>query len=72
MPLFVRKFILDFVETGLAAIFALTLAFPTNGDQTRQVAVAIGLAILSAAVSAARRAYPQFVKWLGNALGTAE
>ena len=69
MPLFIRKFIVDFVETGIAAIFALTIAFPTDVASARQMVVAVGFALLAALVSAARRAYPSFVEWLRMRLG---
>lgn len=63
VPLFLRKFVLDFVETGLAAIFALSVV----GD-----AAALGHAVLAAAIAsaiaAARRELPDFLAWLAGAL----
>ena len=69
MPLFIRKFIVDFVETGIAAIFALSIAFPTDVASARQMVVVVGFALVGAAVSAARRAYPPFIEWLKTKLG---
>ena len=66
LPLFIRKFIVDFVETGLAAIFALSLAFPTDIASVKQMGIVIGLALLGAAVSAIRRAAPEFLIWLAG------
>lgn len=72
MPLFARKFITDFVETAIALVFALNIIFPTSADAARDVAIVVGTAVLSAAVSAARRAIPGFLVWLNERLGTAE
>lgn len=69
LPLFLRKFIVDFVETGIAAIFALSLAFPTDIATAKQVGISIGLALLGAAVSAIRREAPDFVTWVKGKLG---
>jgi predicted Co/Zn/Cd cation transporter (cation efflux family) len=70
MPLWVRKFITDFVETGLAALFALTFVIPTTLDGGREVLLLVGAAIAGALVSAARRAIPAFIVWLNEKLGT--
>lgn len=64
IPLFIRKLILDFVETALAAIFLVNVAFPTSFAQTGQVFVIVGVAVFSALVSALRRATPDFIEWL--------
>ena len=69
-PLFIRKFVVDFVETGIAAIFALTLAFPTSVASFQSVATAIGIAVVGALVSAVRREAPDFYIWLQGKLGT--
>ena len=70
LPLWARKFLTDFVETGIALVFALNLAVPTNTDEAKVVAFAVGGAVLSAAISAARRSAPDFVAWLAGKLGT--
>lgn len=64
LPFFIRKFILDFVETAIAAIFLLNIALPYDVDQARQVVVTIGVATFSALVSSLRRTTPEFLKWL--------
>jgi hypothetical protein len=68
-PLFVRKFIVDAIETGLAALLAVTIVFPvTVDDVTRQAAV-VGVALVGAVISAVRRAVPDFLTWLREKLG---
>jgi len=70
LPLFARKFITDFVETAIALVFGLTLVFPENAAQAEQIAIIVGGALLSALVSALRRAAPGFLVWLQTKLGT--
>lgn len=72
IPLWARKLLVDFIETGLGLVFALNLVFPTSIDDARQVAIIVGSAILSALVSAARRALPAFFAWVAEKLGTTE
>lgn len=69
IPLFARKFIVDFAETGLATLFALTLAFPASVEDLKAVGVAVGIGLVGAALSAARRAVPGFLLWLSTAVG---
>ena len=69
MPLFVKKFLVDFVETAIGAVLALNIVFPNSIADAKQVAAVVGLAILAAAVSAVRRAAPSFVAWLSGKLG---
>lgn len=71
MPLWVRKFIVDNVETGLGALFALTFVIPTTLDETKAIALLVVTAVAGAVVSAARRAIPVFLVWLNEKLGTA-
>lgn len=71
MPLWVRKFIVDSVETGLGALFALTFVIPTTLDETKAIALLVVAAVAGAVVSAARRAIPVFLVWLNEKLGTA-
>lgn len=68
IPMFARKFAVDFVETALATVFALTLAFPTSVGDLKGVGVSIGVGVLGAAISAARRAIPGFLSWFRTAL----
>lgn len=68
LPLFVRKFILDFVETAIAAVFLLNIALPHDVSQAKQMAVTVGVAVFSALVSALRRATPGFLGWLKTKL----
>lgn len=68
-PLFIRKFLVDFIETAIAAILALSIAVPTSIATFQQVAVALGIAIVGALVSAVRREAPDFIIWLKDKLG---
>jgi hypothetical protein len=72
IPLFARKFFVDFVETGIAAVLALTLVLPGNMDEAKAQAVVIGAALLGAFIAAARRAVPAFLVWLQEKLATGE
>lgn len=63
IPLFLRKFIVDFIETALGAIFALTLA----GDAAAMLH-AVLIAVGAAALSAARRELPDFLLYLRGLL----
>jgi hypothetical protein len=58
IPLFIRKFFVDFAETAVGALLALNLAFPTSIDELKALAAAAGMGALAALVSAARRAAP--------------
>lgn len=72
MPLFFRKFLVDVIETGLAALLAVTFVVPTNADQAKEVALVIGAAVAGALISAVRRAVPEFIVWLKDKLGTSQ
>lgn len=63
IPLFVRKFIVDFVETSLAALLVLT---PAGDDESLLHAAMVAVGV--AALAAARRALPGFLVWLGGEL----
>lgn len=69
MPLFVRKFFVDFAETFIAALIAVQFVFPTSVDQAKQVVIAVGVAAGGALVSALRRSAPDFINWLKSVLG---
>ena len=68
IPLFARKFLLDFVETAIGLVFALSLVIPGDLDQAKAEALLVGAAVISAAVSALRRAAPAFIGWLAGRL----
>jgi hypothetical protein len=70
LPLFARNFIVDFIETGLAALLALTLIVPQNVEQAKEVGLLLGAAVAGALISAVRRAVPGFLEWLKAKLGT--
>ena len=72
MPLFVRKFIVDAIETGLAALFALTFVLPANATEGRELLLTVGAALAGALIAAARRAVPDFLAWLRELLGVSE
>ena len=69
-PLFLRKFIVDFIETGVAALLVLNLIVPTTTDEAKVVAASIGAAIAGALISAARRNAGDFYRWLREKFGT--
>lgn len=69
VPLFVRKFFVDFVETALGFLLGLTLVFPNSMVEAKQVAVVIAVGVLGAFVSALRRATPDAIGWLKGKLG---
>ncbi len=71
-PLWIRKAIVDFVETGLAALFALSFVIPATWEEGNAVALLFAAAIAGAAIAAARRAVPGFLGWLNEKLGTTE
>jgi hypothetical protein len=71
MPLWLRNFIVDIVETGLGVLFALTLFFPSSWEDLKAQGVIVAAAVAGALVSAARRAIPGFLAWLKEKLGTA-
>lgn len=72
LPLFARKFIVDFIETSLATVFALTFAFPASTGDLKAIGVAIGVGIIGAGISAARRAVPGLLAWLNERLDTGD
>lgn len=69
LPLWVRKFLVDFVETALGLTFALVLVFPADAAEAQAQALVVGAALMAAAVSAARRAIPGLLLWLKDQLG---
>ena len=72
IPLWVRKFVVDSVETFVGAVFALQIALPHSMDEATVLAAAVGAAALAAVVSAARRAAPAFLAWFASIMGTDE
>jgi hypothetical protein len=70
MPLFVRKFVVDAVESGVAALLVVEFVVPDDVAGVAGVASVIGLALLSATVSAARRAVPGFLEWFRSKVPT--
>lgn len=72
VPLWARKAIVDFIETGLAALFALNFVLPANIEEGKAVAALFLTAIAGAAIAAARRAIPGFLAWLNEKLGTGD
>ena len=69
-PLWVRKFIVDFVETGLAALLTLPLVAPATADEARILLTTVAAALAGALISAARRAAPDAYAWLAGVFGT--
>lgn len=64
LPLWLRKFLVDSIETGLAAVLALQLVIPTTADEATRTGGIIAAAVFGAVVSAFRRAVPSLVAWL--------
>lgn len=69
LPEFAKKFIVDFIETGLAVIFALNIAQPATLDDVKAIALTIGGALAGAAIAAGRRAAPGFIAYVKEKLG---
>jgi hypothetical protein len=69
LPLFIRKFIVDAIETGLAALFALSFILPSTVVEVERMIVVIGMALLGAVISALRRVLPDFYAWVREKLG---
>lgn len=68
MPLWVRKFIIDFVEGAVAAVLLLSLVIPhTLGEATAQAAI-VGTALLAALIAAVRRNAGDALLWLRGKL----
>jgi len=65
LPAWVRKFAVDFIETGIAALALLNLTMPHSFDEAKIVGITIGAALLGALISAARRdLLPAVLDWL--------
>jgi uncharacterized membrane protein len=64
LPLWLRKFVVDFVETALGLVFALALVVPSDAQAAEAQAVIVAGALMAAAVSSARRAIPGLLAWL--------
>ena len=69
LPVWVRKFALDFGETFVALVVALNLVVPGSLDEAKAQGLLIGAAALSALVSAGRRAIPAAYAWAAEQLG---
>ncbi len=63
-PLWLRKLITDFIETGVVALLALSVALPSDRDSLVFFLGVLGAAIGGALLSAARRAIPSFILWV--------
>jgi hypothetical protein len=70
LPIWLKAFVIDFIETGLAAVLVLTFVVPQNVEQAKEFAVVVGAALAGALISAVRRAVPGFLAWLRDKLGT--
>lgn len=69
MPPWVRSFITDFIETGLAALLALQFVIPATLEEGRAIALLVVAALAGAFVAAVRRAVPAFIAWLNGQMG---
>ena len=70
MPIWVRKFIVDFIESGFGAVVAVQFVLPSTTDEALKLAAIFGTAIAGALASAIRRAFPDFLVWFKAKLGT--
>lgn len=68
LPIWFRKFVVDAVETGLAAVLAVTFAFPQTVEEAGAVGVLFLAAIAGALIAAFRRAIPGLIAWLREVL----
>lgn len=71
LPLWLRKFIVDAVEGSVATALALDVAIPSNAGDLRALGLAVGIGVVHALVSAARRNAPAFFAWVATQFGTA-
>ena len=69
MPLWLRKFVTDTVESGLAALLALTIVWPRSWEDLQAQGVIVAAALVGALISAFRRAVPEMIAWLRERLG---
>lgn len=70
MPTWIKKLIVDFLEVGLAALFALSVAVPTNMEEARRWALLAAIALGGAFIAALRRAaLPELIAWVRRRLG---
>lgn len=58
LPLWVRKFLVDFIEGSVLAVGLLTLVIPSTLGEAKAQAVIVGAAIGGALIAAIRRAAP--------------
>ena len=72
LPLWVRKAITDFVETGVAAVLALEFVTPVTMEASQTVAILFAAAVAGAFVAAVRRTVPAFIGWFKGLLGVGE
>jgi hypothetical protein len=68
-PIWVKKLITDFIETGLAAVLALSFVVPVTLEASKTVAILFAAAIAGALVAAVRRAVPPALIWFKGVLG---
>ena len=68
IPLWVRKFLLDWVETAIPLLLALTLVIPSDLTQAQQEALVVAATLGSALLSAFRRVLPDVLAWLTGVL----
>lgn len=61
LPVSVRKFIIDILETAAAAVVGLTLVIPADLEQAQAQAVVIGTAVAGAVIAVVRRHLPGWI-----------
>jgi hypothetical protein len=69
LPLWVRKFIVDFGEGAVSAVLVLNIAIPSTLGEAKAQAVIVGAAVAGALVAAVRRAAPDVLAYLRSKLG---
>lgn len=64
LPAAARKYLVDFTETAAGLIVALNFVVPGSLDEAKAQALLVGGAVVSAAISSFRRAWPSIRAWL--------
>ena len=70
LPLWIRKFVVDAIESMIEAVFLLNLVIPGDLTEAKAQMLIAGAALAGAIVPALRRAAPEFIAWLKAKLGT--
>lgn len=64
LPLVIRKFIVDLVETSAGAVIGVGFTLPASIDEATRQGVIVGTAVAAAALAVIRRHAPGWIAWL--------